>query len=181
MQNKTIFHIIFFLLIAAALTSCKKEDLLLTIAKQEEAIEKYIDSKFKDNEIVRNKGSNRVIVEKKGDSDIILEKGDTLCFYYAGYVFSNGPSALFATNLKQVAESNHFSLTDPDFNIAKYVYSKKNFIEGLYNGLDNIKEGEHAVILFSAKYGFYDDIVYGIPKLSALIYEIWTDKIIKKK
>lgn len=178
MYKKPAFYIILLLISAAIFASCNKEERDAT-AKQEDAIEKYINSRFADNEIVRNNGSNRIIIEKKEGDSTILEKGDTLCFYYAGFVFSNGPSALFATNLETVAQTNNFTLTDPDFNIAKIAYSKKNFIEGLYNGLDGISEGEHALILFSAKYGFGNNTVYNIPKFSALIYEIWTEQIIK--
>ena len=53
-------------------------------------------------------------------------------------------------------------------------------ISGLVNGLYGVRQGEHCILLFSARYGFYDSYVYNIPKLSALAYEIWVDRVIKQ-
>lgn len=53
-------------------------------------------------------------------------------------------------------------------------------VNGLENGMYGVKDGGHYLILFSAQYGFYDSYVYNIPKLSALAYEIWVDRVIKK-
>lgn len=182
MRNRTIFHIILCLFIFTALTSCKKESLLLTIAKQEENIDKFISTKYKDNEIIRKNGSNRIVIEKEKGADIFLEKGDSLYLYYAGYTFTSSPSRLFSTNIKEIAEKSNFELSDTTrYEVAKILYNKDNFIPGLYNGLDSISNKEHSIILFSAKYGFYNEEVYNIPKLSALVYEVWVDNIIKKE
>lgn len=181
MRNRALFHIIISLLILATLTSCKKETLQLTIAKQEEDIEKFINSKYEENEVIRKGGSNRIIIEKQEDADVFLEKGDSVYLYYAGYIFTNSPSSIFTTNVKEIAENTGLNLTGSNFEVSKILYNKSNFIPGLYNGLDSVSTKEHSLIVFSSKYGFGNEVVYNIPKMSALIYEIWVDKIIKKQ
>lgn len=163
-------------------TACTKDDKALTIANQEAAIDSYIASTLKDYPLVRNNGSNRVIVEEAlNPSAKVLEYGDSLYFYYAGYVFTSSPSTLFATNVEEVAIQSGFEITDPDFSVMKIPFEKGSIIVGLENGLAGTKEGEHCVILFSAQYGFYSDAVYNIPRLSALAFEIWIDKVIKNQ
>lgn len=160
--------------------SCSKDDKALTIANQEAAIDSYISGTLGAYPVVRNNGSNRVIVDS-ADISVTdsLEYGDSLHFYYAGYVFNSSPSTLFATNVEEVASQSQFEVTDPDFSVKKTIYEKGALIPGLENGLAGVKEGEHCIILFSAQYGFYNDAVYNIPKLSALAFEIWIDRVIK--
>lgn len=163
------------------LFSCGKEDKRLTIAKQEEQIEAYITRNFADYPIIRRNGSNRITVNPDDISNTTdsLEYGDTLEFYYAGYIFTSSPSTIFATNVKEIAEQSGFSTTNPDYSVKKLTYNKNYIISGLENGLCGVKEGEHCIILFSAQHGFYDDAVYGIPPLSALAFEIWIDRLKK--
>lgn len=162
--------------------ACTKDEKALTIANQEAAIDSYIASTFKDYPLVRNNGSNRVIVEEAlNPSARVLEYGDSMYFHYAGYIFTSSPSSLFATNVEEVAKQSGFEITAPDFSARKIAFEKGSMIEGLENGLAGTKEGEHCVILFSAQYGFYSDAVYNIPRLSALAFEIWIDKVIKNQ
>ena len=166
-------------LILSSLAGCAKEERELVYANQEIAMEKYLKGKFPNDSIIRNNGSNRVIIDSSASASI-LEYGDTLYLFYAGYVFNGSPAALFATNVKSVAESAKFTLTDADFSPLVVQYNQGVFVEGLENGLSGVREGEHSIILFSAKYGFGNDAVYNIPKMSALIYEVWIDRIKKK-
>ena len=179
-------HFTYLILAAAAasfffLPSCAKEEKELTIADQEAAIESYIDQNFSDYNIIRRNGSNRIVVDTTvtGADIDSLEYGDSLYFYYAGYVFTNGPSALFSTNNEYLAAESGYTVTDPDFSVRRILFSEGSMIPGLENGLYGVKEGEHCVILFSAKHGYYDDYVYNIPKLSALAFEVWIEDIIK--
>lgn len=162
------------------LFSCAKESKELTIADQEASIDTYINQTFADYRIVRHNGSNRIII----DSTVLalpdsLEYGDSLHFYYAGYVFTSSPSMLFSTNSEYVAQESSYSVTAPDFSVRRILFTKDCMVSGLVNGLYGVREGEHCILLFSAKYGFYDDYVYNIPKLSALAYEIWVERVIK--
>lgn len=177
-HNNIIIAIAALALTLCSLAGCAKEERELAYANQESAIEKYLQGKFPNDSIIRNNGANRVIIDSASSANM-LEYGDTLYLFYAGYVFNGSPSALFATNVQSVAESAKFTLTDADFSPLVVQYNKGVFVEGLENGLFGVGEGEHSIILFSAKYGFGNDAIYNIPKLSALLYEVWIDKIIK--
>ena len=52
-------------------------------------------------------------------------------------------------------------------------------ISGLNTGLEGVLQGEKCDIMFSAKYGYNNDVVYNVPKLSPLFFEIWIERIIK--
>lgn len=167
---------------ATVLASCVKENKELTIADQEAKIESYISSNYAGYKVVHRNGSNRIII----DSTVLslpdsLEYGDSLHFYYAGYVFTSSPSQLFCTNNEAVATGSNFAVTDPDYSVAKIQFTENCMISGLVNGLYGVRQGEHCILIFSAKYGFYDSYVYNIPKLSALAYEIWIDRVIKQQ
>ncbi len=172
----------FAALAAAVMTvSCAKDNKELTVADQEAAIDNYITRNFSDCRIVRRNGSNRIVL----DSTVLslpdsLEYGDSLHFYYAGYIFTSSPSQLFSTNNEAVASQGGYNITDPDFSVRKILFSPGCMMSGLENGLYGVREGEHCIVIFSAKYGFYDDYVYNIPKLSALAYEIWVERVIKQ-
>lgn len=169
----------FFILIVtfSVLFSCSS-DREATITSQESSIDSYITSHFRDSTVIRNNGSNRVVISRDLTKDS-LSFGDSLHFYYAGYVFTSSPSSLFATNVESVAKASSFVLTDQDFSVKKILFTESSMISGLVYGLQNVREGEHCVLLFSSRYAFYNSKVYNIPKLSALAYEIWVDKIIK--
>lgn len=166
------------LLLFLVLVSCSKQDNELTILNQESAIDKYITGSFADYRIVRNSGSNRIVINE-GDSADTLAFGDSLSFYYAGYVFSSGLGTIFATNNIDIAIATSFSTTDADYTPLKVIFSNDSFTSGLRNGMLGMKENEHAYIVFSAKYGFYNTQLYNIPKLSPLIYQVWIEKIKK--
>lgn len=181
MTMRTIRHIMIAVTAAAGLISCANEDKKLTIADQEAAIDSYITQNYANNTVVRRNGSNRVILDSTSvnipDS---LMYGDSLYFYYAGYIFTNSPSKLFSTNNYDVAEESGFVISNRDYSVRKILYNKGCMVNGLENGMYGVKDGGHYLILFSAQYGFYDSYVYNIPKLSALAYEIWVDRVIKK-
>lgn len=172
----------FILTLILLLSSCAKEDIKLTLAKQEENIEKYIQQRYAENGIVRRNGANRIILDSAAvEVTDSLEYGDSLHFYYAAYIFTNSPSGLFATNVEEIASKAGLILNDQDFSVEKTLFSNECYIPGLVNGLYGVREGEHSLILFSAEHGFYDETVYNIPKLSALAYEVWIEKVIKNK
>lgn len=177
---KTAILILSVVLLSAV--ACSKQDKALTIADQEDAIDSYISGTLGDYPVVRRNGSNRVIIEP-ADISVTdsLEYGDSLYFYYAGYVFTSTPSTLFATNVEEVATQSGFEITNPDYSARKILYTDNCMISGLVNGLWGVRQGEHCIILFSAEYGFYDDAVYNIPSLSALAFEIWIDRVIKNE
>ena len=168
---KNILYIVCSLLL---LFSCAKEDRKNLLVNQEAAIDRYISS-LEDVRIARNGGSNRIILEEGRGADS-LALGDSVKFYYAGYVFSNGKGPLFATNDTTVALSKGFELSG---GIEKKLLSQKEMVRGLALGLVGAKVGEKCEVVFSAKYGYDNDMVYNVPKMSPLIFEIWVDGIVK--
>lgn len=167
-------------ILASVLLFACNEDKELTIADQEAAIDSYISSNYSNYTVIHRNGSNRVNLDTTltATADTLVY-GDSLHFYYAGYIFTNSPSTLFCTNNQQVAEASNFVISDPDYSVAKILFTENCMSVGLTNGLYGVRTGEHCLVLFSAKYGFYDSYVYNIPKLSALAYEIWVERVIK--
>lgn len=177
-----IIRLMVICVLTAASVSCSKEAKDKTINTQEESISKYISSNFSDYRLVTREGSNRIIIDSGFGTDA-LEFGDSLTFYYAGYVFNNGPSQIFATNDQSVAEKNNFDITTQKDTYSAYsvLFESGSFVSGLVNGLYGVTEGEHCIILFSARYGFGDKAVANVPGLSALIYEVWVEGIKKNQ
>lgn len=168
---KRIFAVLAVMAIAF---SCTKEDRNNTIVNQEESIDRYISS-LDGVRIVRNGGSNR-IVHTEGTGIDSLAVGDSVKFYYAGYVFSNGKGTLFATNNPEIAKEKDFPLAG---GIEERILDEGSLISGLANGLAGVKAGERCDIVFSAKYGFGNTVVYNVPKLTPLFFEVWIEGIVK--
>lgn len=168
---KRVFTILAIMFLAL---SCTKEDRNNTIVNQEESIDRYISS-LDGVRVVRNGGSNRIVYTEGTGADS-LAVGDSVKFYYAGYVFSNGKGSLFATNNPQIAQEKDFPLSG---DIEERILDGGNFISGLTNGLAGVRAGEKCDIVFSAKYGFGNTVVYNVPKLTPLIFEVWVEGIVK--
>lgn len=170
----TMKRIIYIMCLLAVLAACTKEDRKNQLVTQEEAIDRYISS-LRKVRIARNGGSNRLVyIEGKGADS--LAAGDSVKFFYAGYLFSNGKGNLFATNDTTVAAQKGFELSG---GIEKRVLSSKDMVTGLANGLVGAREGEMCEVVFSAKYGYDNDIVYDVPKMSPLIFQVWVEGIVK--
>ena len=168
-------RILYMVCAAVVLFACTKEDRKNQLVTQEEAIDKYISS-LKDVRIARNGGSDRLVYREGKSGADSLALGDSVKFFYAGYVFSNGKGSLFATNDTTVAQRNGFELSG---GIEEKVLSSKEMVRGLANGLVGAKAGEMCEVVFSAKYGYDNDIVYNVPKMSPLIFEVWVESIVK--
>ncbi len=155
--------------------ACTKQDRENTIIDQEKNIDAYITGLGEDAKVIRNGGSNRIIV-KEGEGDGIV-RGDSVIFYFAAYIFSNsGKGELFATNNKDVAKENNFNTDGVQ---QRKILGEKSLLAGLNNGLEGVKKGEVCNILFSAKYGYGNTVVYNVPKLSPLFFEIWIESVVK--
>lgn len=152
------FRLILFAALALILASCESEN-ALELVNQEAAIDGYITSHYADNTIVRNEGSNRVILTAGSGSQIAA--GDTVDMQLDGYVFSNGPGTQFLSeNVRSVV-------------------GKGKLLTGLDSGLIGVQSGEQCVILFSAKYGYYDESVGVVPAMSPLIFTVVVNEIVK--
>lgn len=182
MHSKKTYNLL-ILLSVFFLSSCTKQELETKIASQEQQIDRFITAQQdRGVRVVRKNGSNRLVLEEGKDANgqlpqDSLQYGDSVRFYYAGYIFSNGPGTLFATNHEATAQAKGFQLTDPSFEIEAWLYQKNQWIPGLDNGFYGVRTGEHGYIVFSAKHGFEDESLYNIPRLSPLIYEYWIEAI----
>lgn len=168
MENRHIFCIIslsmlkkiIFIFSAVILTASCSGDIKLDLAKQEEEIDAYITGSLGTYDVTRNNGSNRVVISP-GSGTNAASKGDSVRFHYVGYIFSKGPGTEFVTDSTSVA------------------LGKGDIITGLDNGLLGVLPGEECVIIFSAKYGYYDKNVGLVPSMSPLLFHILID-IVKK-
>lgn len=167
-------YIFIILLSCICLSACTKQDRENTIIDQEKSIDNYLASLDKDVIIVRNGGSSRVVVTA-GEGPLI-EAGDSVIFRYAGYIFSNGKGTLFVTNDTETAEKNDF-ITDGKSE--KKIAGGKDLLPGLSAGMIGASQGEVCNIIFSAKYGYGNTVVYNVPKLSPLFFEIWIERVVK--
>lgn len=149
------------LVLSFVLASCES-DKALSIVNQEQAIDAYISGNYPDNEVVRNNGSNRIIISRDSSRTMpAVAKGDSVYIYYRGYVFTNSPGTLFAEDSAFVEVGNG------------------SLIPGLDNGLIDAELGEEALILFTAKYGYYDESVGLVPSMSALMFDVFVSMIKK--
>ena len=157
---KRVLLPILFAALALCLVSCESEK-ALELVNQEAAIDKYITGKYADNTIVRNDGANRVVVTPGTGAE--LAAGDTVDMQLDGYVFSSGPGTQFLSeNVRSVV-------------------GKGKLLKGLDSGLIGVQAGESSVILFSAKYGYYDESVGVVPPMSPLLFMVTVNEIVKSK
>ncbi|MEF9931351.1 MAG: FKBP-type peptidyl-prolyl cis-trans isomerase [Bacteroidales bacterium] len=167
-------YIFLILLFGCYLSSCTKQDRDNTIIDQEESIDNYISSLGANAKVIRNGNVSRVIVKEGSGEEIVA--GDSVIFYYAAYIFSSGKGELFATNNIEVAKASEFKT---DGKLERRVVGSKDMLVGLSSGLVGAKRGETCNIVFSAKYGYNNTVVYNVPKLSPLFFEVWIESIIK--
>ena len=152
------FRHLLLVLSALALVSCESEK-ALELVNQEESIDKYITARYADNTIVRNEGANRVVITPGSGAELAV--GDTVDMQLDGYVFSNGPGTQYLSeNVRSVV-------------------GKGKLLKGLDNGLIGVQAGEQSVILFSAKYGYYDESVGVVPPMSPLIFAVTVYQVVK--
>lgn len=180
-------HIVTAAAIAAATicSGCSAASLEQEYNKSEEAIDKFVQSRFSDDtlyRVVRQDGVTRVTIlpqaatadrtaSASGDT---LAPGGTVTFDYAGYIFDSSlpPRQMFATTIRQMAEEAGLWGDDATFSPVTARLSEGELIEGLRRGLRGVTAGEECYIIFSGKYGFGNKSVNAIPKLSPLFYYI---------
>lgn len=143
--------ILIALLSLFAMASCQGEK-LLTLTAQEEQIDAYISSTYSENEVLRLDGVNRVIITPGSGPEATA--GDSIKIIYEAYVFKGSPAGLFWRDSANV------------------VLGSRDLVEGLNLGMEGMRLGEQSIILFSAKYGFYNQNTGIVPSMSALMYNV---------
>lgn len=141
-----------FIPVLVLFVACESDN-ELTILSQEDAIDKYILGNFPENEVVRSNGSNRVIISQ-GVDNASVAKGDSVTMIIEGYVFDGAPTKLFLQDSVKVS------------------VTRSEMVQGLYDGIIGADLYEQSLIIFSSKYGYYDEQVGIIPSMSALMYNV---------
>lgn len=144
----------------AVVAACTIDDKMNTCVKQEESIESFIANHYADSTVyVTDTGISRIVMVHGNGSE--AKKGDSVLFSYQGYNFKNGPSDQFA---------------EGSF---KAKLGSKDLVIGLDEGMVGMQPGEEAYIAFSARYGFYDESVGTVDPMTALIYYVTLEDILK--
>jgi FKBP-type peptidyl-prolyl cis-trans isomerase len=156
------------------MASCAKEKLENTYNKQDETIDKYIESNRKEGMTVTYRNGSARLTKVQGEGAELSTEG-SVSFYYAGYTFKGNISSagLFATNHEQTATDAKWSLDDPDYEVLEIDMKDGRLLEGVRNGLVGVRAGEECEILFCGKYGFGNETFGIIPANSALAFKIW--------
>ena len=178
MNHKRLISILFLL---AAVGSCTKQQTENYYAKQEQAIDKFVQ-KTAPIRTVYNDGSVRMVVKETNPSADSLSKNGIVSFYYGGFLLTTSGTinerSPFATNRTELAESAGWKLSDSTvFNIETLKLDESNLLDGLKKGLHGVRSGEECYIAFTGKYGFGTKPSGTIPAKSTLVYHIWVDSI----
>lgn len=181
MNMKRGTRILIFALLAMVAAGCTKQLLQSTYDKQETQIESFVEARLKEDEkatLTRNGGAYRVTLADSLSHADSLDYGGTVKLYWACFVMSGtsiSASNLVATNMKELAQSAGWELTDNGQYELETLTLDDCLIEGLRLGLHGVKEGDECYILFSGKYGFGKMKQGTIPARSALVYYVWID------
>lgn len=176
------FYVIIFAVVFISLGSCTKEDRKLLIIQQEAAIDQYVQNLSCDTVLYQN-GVVRAILERGKPSyaaDTVAE-GDTVRFYYAGYIFSNGKGTLFHTNSDSVATANNRTLPEDQALLCSGAIGGGELLKGLDYGFRGMAPGEHAYLVFNTDFGFGNTKVGQVPAMSPLLFEVWFVQVVKKQ
>ncbi len=153
-KNRLTLYVFFIL----ALAGCVKEDRETMIALEIRSIDTYVESKRSTaKEVVINSGATRLVM-REGEGET-ANAGDSVFFKYAGYTFSNGPSAIFDTNLDSLSSKLGVEIRERGFDSGHSKLGTGDLIKGLELGLSGSKVGEYCYILFPSSLGFGNEPV----------------------
>ena len=178
-----------FILIPLAfllLCGCTKQAIQATYDKQEETIDKLVESLVAKDEgatVEYLEGAVRIRFSDSTstDADEALQKGGKVSFYYGGFVVTSASlsySNMFATNLQDLADAAGWkNVDDSAFAEETVTVGKGELVPGLEKGLIGVKKGDDCIIVFSGKYGWGNHARGTVPAKSALAYQIWVTDV----
>jgi len=158
---------------------CTKQDEENQLSQQEKNIDAFINQLVKDTVIYRGAASRVVLQQGIGDT---LAAGDSVHFYYAAYIFSpaGNRGTLFAAYPPD-GVSLSWPLSELPKDYGKNTVGSGYYFSGLDAGLIGMRAKEHAFVLCTSKYGFGNNQVGIVPKMSPLLFELWIERIVKKE
>lgn len=131
---------------------------------QDKWIGDYIENNFSENEIFRNGGVTRIVLSEGPQGAPVVEKGDSVYIFYAGYIFvQNGPTTQFVLDSAMVRVGHG------------------DLIKGLELGLPGARQGEEAMIIFSADDGYGTTQLGLVPENTALLFDVGVASVKKEK
>ena len=173
------FYTYFWMLPLLALTCfCTKQDEENQLTRQEKNIDAFINQQKKDTVIYRGAASRVVLERGRGEGDT-LAAGDWVHFYYYAYIFPPSAATLYSSNIPDIQSSWPLSEAPEDFGENEVGVGR--YIPGLDAGLIGMRLEEHALIICTSKYGYGNRQMGVVPKMSPLLFEVWVDRIVKKK
>ncbi len=175
MKIGRIHIVVAAIVLAIGMAACGgEEEELLT--KQQEAIEKYLDSKGLEYTI--EGGAYKVIVAAGATDGVRAQRGDSLTFNYAAYVFTNSPNGLYATSWAHLVEGQKDLNTEYwDFSPARIKLGESPIIKGVENALENCCVGDSLQIFMPSELGYGAEEMGSVTKNTALMFIVKIENI----
>lgn len=181
MKRSTVLLIVLLALSLAG--ACTKQALQTTYDKQSTNIESFISTRMKADStatLVKNGGAFRLNVHDTLGLADSLDWNGQVCLWYACYTLTSASissSNLVATNVKSLAKSAGWELSDSTRYHLDTLRLDKQLVEGLRQGLWGVQAGDEAFILFTGELGYGDSERGMIPARSALVYQVLIESI----
>lgn len=152
MKLRSLLFLAFAVLVVLA---CQSEVREANI-NQDKFIDDYITAHYSDTAAVfRNGGSSRVVLVEGPAGAPVIERGDSVYLFYAGYTFGQrGPEIQFVLDSGMV------------------LVGSGKLIKGLEDALPGARQGEEALIFFSADDGYGSQAVGLVPENTALLFDV---------
>jgi len=163
-------YLIYLFLAIFILNSCRKNLEEEKTFNENTSIEKYIASQ----KWTYSKVNGLYHVVRKPSFGYQALVGDTVEFWYSAYTL-NGK--VFDTNVKDIAKAAKLDTLIRSFNPISTIVGKGNLIDGVDEGLLQIREREIATILFSSSLGYGNNAIGPVPEWSPLAYDIELIKV----
>jgi len=163
-------YLICFSLFFLALPSCKKTLEEERNYSEQVSIEKYLLGK----KWVYTTESGIYHVVRTKSYGYQVAKGDTIEFWYKGYTLKG---IVFDTNIKSDAKIAELDTLIRSFDPVSIIAGEGKLIEGLNDGLLQMREGEYATLLFTSSFGFGDNTMGLVEPWSPLAFDVTLVKV----
>jgi FKBP-type peptidyl-prolyl cis-trans isomerase len=148
-----------------ALSACTAESVKESLLRQEQDIERYINTLKSDTDnpvdtVYNLNGVYRAVLQAGAGEGAAA--GDSVIFDYEAYIFASGKGDMYDAG----SESN--------------TLGSGSYFAGLETGLTGMLTGEHAQIILVGDKGYGNVPVGVLPPNTPLIFEIWMSRVVKQ-
>lgn len=145
----------FFLAVALLTVLACQSEVREANVNQDKYIDDFISSRYADSTVYHNGGATRIVLTEGPHGAPVIERGDSVYLFYAGYTFGqHGPESQFVLDSAMVR------------------FGAGELLKGLEKGLEGARQGEEALILFSADDGYGSQAVGLVPENTALLFDV---------